>query len=181
MDRALLYGPAGAAPLYDIRRLFMRASGDSRIVDLPTRIQVGPKMKTRSPLQTDVIVGRNIRTRRTQVQMSQLTLANHLGLTFQQIQKYEKGLNRIGASRLMQIAEVLGVSIQTLFAGVKGLNTSASASLDYRFDALTVRLARSYANVDEGALRRSIVKLVEEIAECERRKKTNRARSRKET
>jgi transcriptional regulator with XRE-family HTH domain len=71
-------------------------------------------MPKRSPLPVDVVVGQNIRAVRLEVGLSQTELANACGITFQQIQKYEKGANRVGSSRLMQIAEALRVSANTL-------------------------------------------------------------------
>src|SRR5216684_5373196 len=71
----------------------------------------------RSPLPIDVLVGQNIRICRLQKGLSQGELGRRIGVTFQQVQKYEKGANRVGASRLQQIADVLGVPIPTLFDG----------------------------------------------------------------
>lgn len=72
----------------------------------------------------DVEVGRRIRARRVAKQMSQMDLAGRLGLTFQQVQKYEKGVNRVGAGRLIKIANVLGIPVSTLF-GAHDANTIA--------------------------------------------------------
>src|ERR1700716_1893754 len=71
----------------------------------------------RSPLPIDVLVGQNIRICRLQKELSQGELGRRIGVTFQQVQKYEKGANRVGASRLTQIADTLGVPIPTLFDG----------------------------------------------------------------
>ena len=64
----------------------------------------------RGPTAVDTHVGQKIRARRVFLQMSQSDIAHAIGITFQQVQKYEKGANRVGASRLQQISEVLGVS-----------------------------------------------------------------------
>ncbi|KQV84273.1 helix-turn-helix transcriptional regulator [Rhizobium sp. Root1220] len=69
------------------------------------------------PDPVDIIVGRNVRTLRAKRRISQLELGDALGLTFQQIQKYEKGTNRVSASKLHQIAVFLGVDISALFEG----------------------------------------------------------------
>ncbi len=69
------------------------------------------------PDPVDIIVGRNVRSLRAKRRISQLELGEALGLTFQQIQKYEKGTNRVSASKLHQIAVFLGVDISELFAG----------------------------------------------------------------
>ena len=67
------------------------------------------------PTQTDVLVGSRVRVRRLELGLSQTALANELGVTFQQVQKYEKGTNRIGASRLHAMARVLGVPVTYFF------------------------------------------------------------------
>lgn len=63
----------------------------------------------------DIIVGKNIRLYRTLQGMSQEALGKHLGISYQQVQKYEVGLNRISAGKLMQVANILGVAVQALF------------------------------------------------------------------
>jgi transcriptional regulator with XRE-family HTH domain len=72
-------------------------------------------MKAKSPTSIDVYVGSRVRVRRRLLRLSQVALAERIGVTFQQIQKYEKGTNRIGASRLQTIAETLGVPVQFFF------------------------------------------------------------------
>jgi len=74
-------------------------------------------MSTKAPNPVDKYVGSRVRMRRIMLGMSQEKLGDALGLTFQQVQKYEKGTNRVGASRLNQIANVLGVSLPSLFDG----------------------------------------------------------------
>lgn len=71
-------------------------------------------MAKRGPLPVDVLVGQNIRAARLNAGLSQTKLGDACGITFQQIQKYEKGTNRVGSSRLMQMAEALGVPASTL-------------------------------------------------------------------
>jgi transcriptional regulator with XRE-family HTH domain len=71
-------------------------------------------MAKRSPLPVDVLVGQNIRAARLNAGLSQTALGQTCDITFQQIQKYEKGTNRVGSSRLMQMAEALGVPASTL-------------------------------------------------------------------
>ncbi|GAA3079618.1 helix-turn-helix transcriptional regulator [Rhizobium viscosum] len=72
-------------------------------------------MKAKSPTSIDAYVGSRVRARRKLLRLSQGGLAERIGVTFQQIQKYEKGINRIGASRLQTIAETLGVPVQFFF------------------------------------------------------------------
>ena len=71
-------------------------------------------MSVKRPDPVDVEVGHRIRIQRLSRGMSQTALANHLGVTFQQVQKYEKGVNRVGAGRLTRIAEVLGIPLGTV-------------------------------------------------------------------
>jgi transcriptional regulator with XRE-family HTH domain len=77
-------------------------------------------MMANTPNPIDVHVGGRVRMRRIEVNMSQHILGGHIGLTFQQVQKYEKGTNRIGASRLQQIGRVLEVPTSYFFEGAPG-------------------------------------------------------------
>ncbi|ODR97872.1 hypothetical protein AUC68_10015 [Methyloceanibacter methanicus] len=131
-------------------------------------------MSKRSACETDAVVGRNIRARRLVLNMSQTALADQLGLTFQQVQKYENGTNRIGASRLLQIAQLLAAPIAALFDGTESDGDSQSALPDYLSNAQAVRLARAFADVDDTDVRRAIADVVENIAERERRKARNK-------
>jgi len=81
------------------------------------------------PDPVDIIVGRNVRALRAKRRISQLELGEALGLTFQQIQKYEKGTNRVSASKLHQIAVFLGVDISDLFEGANPSDGSARQGL----------------------------------------------------
>src|SRR3982075_4521801 len=102
-------------------------------------------MPTRMPDPLDAMVGAKIRIFRIHRRISQTELAEQIGVTFQQVQKYEKGTNRIGASRLSRIATVLGVSIGELFETSE--NKTASAKSPFRLlaerDALRVLKAFS--------------------------------------
>jgi len=104
--------------------------------------------------------------------MSQEKLAAALGLTFQQVQKYEKGTNRIGASRLQQISHILQVPIAFFFEGApnaSALRSNGSALSmaqidDFVSDPNGLRLIRAFMRIDNAVLRRRIVTLVQEIA-----------------
>jgi transcriptional regulator with XRE-family HTH domain len=105
--------------------------------------------------------------------MSQEKLGEMLGLTFQQVQKYEKGTNRVGASRLQQISEALQVPVSFMFEGAPGVRTSTSGfgdapSPEYVSDFLAtsdgLALTRAFTRIKDAKLRRSIVDLVEHIA-----------------
>ena len=77
-------------------------------------------MSTKAPNPVDRYVGSRVRMRRIMLGMSQEKLGVALGLTFQQVQKYEKGTNRVGASRIQQISEILRVPVSFLFEGEPG-------------------------------------------------------------
>jgi len=125
------------------------------------------------PNPTDKHVGSRVRMRRMMLSMSQQKLADGLGLTFQQVQKYERGANRIGASRLQQISHLLQVPIAFFFEGAPnvsappGSNGSAlsMAQIDeFVSDLDGLRLIRAFMRIDNAAVRRRIVMLVQEIA-----------------
>ena len=86
-------------------------------------------MSKKLPNPIDRTVGQNIRFQRLQKGMSQEALAGRLGITFQQVQKYEKGANRASASRLVQIASVLRIGVMPLFDGVNAAKGSADSTL----------------------------------------------------
>src|SRR5262245_19407807 len=130
-------------------------------------------MAKKSPNPTDKYVGSRVRMRRIMLGMSQEKLGEKLGLTFQQIQKYEKGTNRVGASRLQQISEILQVPVSFLFDGGRSGSTTAEglsegASPSYVSDLLAtsegLALTRAFTRITDAKLRRSIVELVEQIA-----------------
>ncbi|MCP4616369.1 MAG: helix-turn-helix domain-containing protein [Bradyrhizobium sp.] len=133
-------------------------------------------MSTKAPNPVDKYVGSRVRMRRIMLGMSQEKLGEALGLTFQQIQKYEKGTNRVGASRLQQISEVLQVPVSFLFDGgpsgaAANPASAESASPTYIADFLAtsegLALTRAFTRIPDSKLRRSIVDLVEQIADRE--------------
>ena len=121
----------------------------------------------------DTHVGALVRQRRLELGMSQEKLADAIGLTFQQVQKYEKGTNRIGSSRLMQIANALGVPPTYFFDGAPSALKVSAKSQTYLNDVTAfvasddgVALMKAFAKLPH-AVRRSIVALIEKIAENE--------------
>jgi transcriptional regulator with XRE-family HTH domain len=88
------------------------------------------RVEKKSPNPVDKHVGRRVRMRRMMLAMSQEKLGNALGLTFQQVQKYEKGTNRIGASRLQQISHILQVPVAFFFEGAPNLHGSTDRMKD---------------------------------------------------
>ena len=131
-------------------------------------------MSVKRPDPVDIEVGHRIRIERLSRGLSQTALANQLGVTFQQVQKYEKGVNRVGAGRLTKIAEVLGVQVGSFFSGKDVLDggQSKESGESSPLKLLTVsgafRLLRAYAEIEDTNLRRSIVDLVEQIKEGRR-------------
>jgi transcriptional regulator with XRE-family HTH domain len=130
-------------------------------------------MSTKAPNPVDKYVGSRVRMRRIMLGMSQEKLGEALGLTFQQVQKYEKGTNRVGASRLQQISEILQVPVSFLFDGgpsgaVNGAGFDEGASPAYVSDFLAtsegLALTRAFTRIADSKMRRSIVELVEQIA-----------------
>jgi transcriptional regulator with XRE-family HTH domain len=120
----------------------------------------------------DIHVGSRVRFRRMLLGMSQEKLGEKLGLTFQQVQKYEKGTNRIGASRLQQIANILKVPPQYFFEELpKGRSTTHhdGPSTDYINEFVAsndgLSLIKAFMAIESSALRRSIVHVVEQISE----------------
>ncbi|MBV8753348.1 MAG: helix-turn-helix transcriptional regulator [Hyphomicrobiales bacterium] len=137
-----------------------------------------PKAKrdAKRPSSIDIAVGRNVRIWRMARGMSQAQLASRLGVTFQQLQKYEVGANRIGTGRLVKVATMLSIPIQTLFEGTD--TDPARSVLALVADARAFRLAQAFKAIDNSTLRLSVVYLVEKIAAAvpqpERRKKRSK-------
>jgi transcriptional regulator with XRE-family HTH domain len=121
----------------------------------------------------DKHVGSRVRMRRMMLGMSQSTLGDGLGISFQQVQKYEKGTNRMGAGRLQHIAQLLQIPVPFFFEGAPHLpgqakGIGAAPSPAYVFDFLAtsdgLALTKAFMRIKELSLRRRIVQLVEEIA-----------------
>ncbi len=136
----------------------------------------GEEKGSRRPNPIDVHVGSRVRLQRMLLGVSQERLGERLGLTFQQIQKYEKGVNRIGASRLFDLAQVLGVPIQFFYDDAPAVQSHAltvpgmaERSADgYIFDFLNTRegleLNRAFARISDPKSRRAILDLVRKLA-----------------
>jgi transcriptional regulator with XRE-family HTH domain len=97
--------------------------------------------------------------------MSQTELGDQLGVSFQQVQKYENGTNRVGSGRLYQIAAVLGIHVSTFFKGGEAPErTAESGLLDLLTEPQSVRLIRAFSKITDTAVRRSLVQLAEKFA-----------------
>ena len=124
------------------------------------------KLSPRSTVDADIEMGRRIRLRRRETGISQTELAGHLGLSFQQVQKYEKGINRVGAALLQQIAEVLGVDIPFFYDG-DGKEPDVDSLLVVN-RVFSLRLLRAYTAIKNKTVQRRLVILVEMIAASQR-------------
>ena len=126
----------------------------------------------RSPNATDQHVGKRVRMRRVMLDMSQTDVADGLGVAFQQVQKYENGTNRLSASRLQQISQILRVPVQFFFEGVPALKRQPGASggpspayvSDFLATSDGLALVKAFVQIKDPALRRSIVTMVKQIA-----------------
>lgn len=119
----------------------------------------------------DVEIGKRIRALRLERGLSQTELGNLLGVTFQQIQKYEKGANRVAAGRLQRVAESLEVPITFFYAGSTSADLPANANSDsvdvglgFLETAGAVRLVRAFSRIQDPEMRRALVELTEKIA-----------------
>ncbi|MBJ3777239.1 helix-turn-helix domain-containing protein [Acuticoccus mangrovi] len=138
----------------------------------------------KQPNPIDVHVGSRLKLRRTMLGMTQEKLGDQLGVTFQQVQKYEKGANRIGASRLQEISQILDVPVAFFFEDARqpaddGLAGVARAS-GFAEDAGSAfavprapaneahELARAFSRIDDARIRRRIIDLVETLADAHR-------------
>jgi len=124
---------------------------------------------SKKPLPVDALVGRNIRICRLQRGLTQTELGKHLGVTFQQIQKYENGANRVGAARLTQIAGALDVPLTTLFdgsrtAGRPGPDLSGRELLAHPH---ALRLVQAFHRIPDNRTRMSVLRLIDRIGEAQ--------------
>src|SRR5712692_779493 len=125
-------------------------------------------MSTKAPNPVDKYVGSRVRMRRIMLGMTQEKLGQALGLTFQQVQKYEKGTNRIGAGRLQHIASIQQVPISFFFEDAPGQSSILDEPSDYVSGFLAtpegLALTKAYMHIENAKLRRSIVALVKQMA-----------------
>ncbi len=146
----------------------------------PSRVRRRTKKQTsrKGPNPIDIHVGARVRLRRNLLGLTMQTLAKAVGVTYQQLQKYERGVNRVGASRLFNLSQVLDVPISFFFddlspaaAGAgrkrraKGFSGAPAAAID--FDVLskqeTIKLIRAYYRVTDPQLRKRVLDLLEAI------------------
>ena len=128
----------------------------------------------KQPNPIDIHVGSRVRLRRMMLSMSQEKLGEHLGITFQQIQKYEKGTNRIGASRLQHIARVLTVPVAFFFEDAPGTPGETGTGLgepqqttyvvDFLSSSEGIQLNKAFLRIKDTKLRRRLIDLVRALA-----------------
>ena len=120
------------------------------------------KMKQRSAGKSDIELGKRIRLRRVEQKISQAELGDKRGLSFQQVQKYEKGVNRVGAARLASTATAPDVPVTFFYDGDgKAREVESLLFLD---SAFSLRLLRAYSKIKDQTVQRQLVSLMESIA-----------------
>lgn len=130
----------------------------------------GVPKKQANPVDTQV--GNRVRIRRMLIGMSQEKLGDLLGLTFQQVQKYEKGVNRIGAGRLYEIARILGVPIDFFYEGVSGSAEGVAESngapvMEFVSSGEGLQLSLAFMKIRDPKVRKRVLDLVKSLAEEE--------------
>lgn len=141
------------------------------------KVKIGRRRRQKSdkPNPTDVHVGARVRLRRTLLGMSQEKLGDAIGLTFQQVQKYERGANRVGASRLYDLSRVLDVPVSFFFEDIAasgalepGAGGLAEAAEGYEADPMlkreTLELVRAYYKITDPHIRRRLFDLAKALA-----------------
>jgi transcriptional regulator with XRE-family HTH domain len=132
------------------------------------------------PLPVDTLVGRNIRICRLQRGLTQTALGDHLGVTFQQIQKYENGANRVGASRLSQLAGALGVSLNALFDGspTAGRTGPDLSGRELLANPHALRLVQAFHRIPGAKQRIAVLHLIESLGNGQSRRSSSGRRKR---
>lgn len=148
-----------------------------------TTQQCGTMAPRKQPNPIDIHVGSRLKLRRTMVGMTQEKLGEQLGVTFQQIQKYEKGTNRIGASRLQEISEILSAPVSFFFEEASPLNLARADAIAFagvaedasaKFEvplsspSETHALAKAFTRITDARIRRRVIDLVETLADANR-------------
>ena len=137
-----------------------------------TRVAIAAK-KQANPI--DIQVGNRVRIRRMLIGMSQERLGDLLGLTFQQVQKYEKGVNRIGAGRLFEVSRILNVPVDFFYEGVsdaaQGANEADGAPvMDFVSSGEGLQLSLAFMKIKDAKVRKRVLDLVKSLAEEESQK-----------
>lgn len=122
-------------------------------------------VRKKEPMAVDVHIGRRIKARRMELGLSQEKLGDHIGLTFQQVQKYEKGMNRVGGSRLHQIAEALRCTPAYFYEGLDATGQPVDTDREALLATMECRdLLAAFASIKSVKVRRQVVHLVSVLA-----------------
>ena len=143
------------------------------LIGLPPAIETGTRSMRNSDLSPiDKHVGSRVRMRRLMLDMSQTEVAEALGLTFQQVQKYEKGVNRIGAGRLFEVSRILGVPIDYFYEGVNSQlaggvaeNEASPPVMEFVSSGEGLQLSLAFMKIKDPKLRKRVLDLVKQMAE----------------
>jgi transcriptional regulator with XRE-family HTH domain len=121
------------------------------------------KKSNKSTTKTDERIGQIMRVHRMSKGLSQSQLGAELGVTFQQVQKYEKGTNRVGSGRLYEIAEFLEVPVTAFFEGEKAQRTGHASPFAMLAEPLTLQVLKEFSKIRDKGTRRSVLALVEQM------------------
>jgi transcriptional regulator with XRE-family HTH domain len=123
-------------------------------------------MSGRGRSHVDTLVGHNIRVHRLDRGLSQTELGRHIGVTFQQVQKYENGTNRVGSGRLFDIASVLSVPVSIFYEGADQVDEKSAdgSPIALLAEPYALRLLQAFGHIEDAELRRSLVEMAETFA-----------------
>jgi transcriptional regulator with XRE-family HTH domain len=127
------------------------------------------KTSNKSTTMTDGRIGQIMRVHRLSKGMTQTELGAELGVTFQQVQKYEKGTNRVGSGRLYQIAEILEVPVTAFFEGEKASRAGGASPFAMLAEPMTLQVLKEFSQIRDKGARRSVLALVEQMVSAGKR------------
>jgi transcriptional regulator with XRE-family HTH domain len=153
-------------------RIAQRTTRKQKIQHMKQAKNLDKHVRARRADLRDAEVGRRVRSRRLECRLSQTELADRIGVTFQQVQKYEKGTNRISASRLQQMAAVLGVPVEFFFEGAPRASSQDVGASDvapgfvanFLSTSEGVQLTRAFVRITDPKIRRRLISLVKVMA-----------------
>lgn len=128
-----------------------------------------PKTRARPPqrrvMVEDALIGDRVRYRRNLIKMTQSELGGKIGTSFQQIQKYEKGMNRISGSRLLQIAEALGCSLEDLLGRTSATPAKSNPFTKFAASKDGIAIIEAMSKISSSRMRRRIIQIAEAVAD----------------
>ena len=153
----------------------MRYAEDEAKFPPAKKLEMRVPKKQANPI--DIQVGNRVRIRRMLIGMSQERLGDLLGLTFQQVQKYEKGVNRIGAGRLFEVSRILNVPVDFFYEGLSGAAGQPGASenesapvMEFVSSGEGLQLSLAFMKIKDAKVRKRVLDLVKSLAEEEEQK-----------